>query len=106
MIRQDWSKVTLLDWGVFAYAVTFPIVLTFPVWSYGISQLGAGRTSLFQFGVPVIAGFLSVALLGTRIAPHEVFGAAVCIAGMAISQLLGKVSLTAIWAQRTQGMER
>ncbi len=106
MIRQDWTKVTLLDWGVFAYAVIFPIVLTYPVWSYGISQLGAGRTSLFQFGVPILAGLLSVLLLRTRIEPHQIAGAAICITGMAISQLLGKVSLTAIWAARTQGMER
>jgi drug/metabolite transporter (DMT)-like permease len=106
MLAQDWSKVTPLDWGIFAYAVVFPIVLTYPVWSYGISQLGAGRTSLFQFGVPILAGFLSVLLLNTRIEAHQIAGAAVCIFGMAISQVLGKFSLTAIWAERTQGMER
>jgi drug/metabolite transporter (DMT)-like permease len=106
MIAQDWSQVTPLDWGIFAYAVVFPIVLTYPVWSYGISQLGAGRTSLFQFGVPILAGLLSVLLLRTRIEPHQLAGAAICIFGMAFSQTLGKISLTAIWAQRTQGMER
>ena len=106
MLAQNWGAVTPLDWAVLAYSVTFPIVLTFPVWSYGISQLGAGRTSLFQFGVPVITGLLSVALLHSSIAPHQILGAAVCIAGMAISQLLGTYSLTALWAQRTQGVER
>lgn len=106
MLAQNWSAVTLLDWGVLAYAVVFPIVLTFPVWSYGISQLGAGRASLFQFATPVAAGLLSVALLRSRIEPHQIAGAAVCIAGMAISQLLGAYSLTALWAQRTQGVER
>jgi len=106
MIAQDWSKVTPLDWGIFAYAVVFPIVLTYPVWSYGISQLGAGRTSLFQFGVPILAGLLSVLLLRTPIEAHQIAGAAICIFGMAVSQALGKTSLTAIWAQRTQGMER
>jgi drug/metabolite transporter (DMT)-like permease len=106
MIHQDWSKVTPLDWGVFAYAVCFPIVLTYPVWSYGISQLGAGRASLFQFGVPIAAGFLSVLLLHTTIEPHQILGAAICIFGMAVSQTLGKVSLAAMWAERTQGLER
>jgi drug/metabolite transporter (DMT)-like permease len=106
MVRQDWSRITLLDWGILAFAVIFPIVLSYPVWSYGISQFGAGRTSLFQFAVPIIAGFLSVAILGSHISRHEIIGAAVCIAGMAISQVLGKVSLTAIWAQRVHGMER
>lgn len=106
LIAQDWSAVSAADWGVLAYAVVFPIVLTFPVWSYGISQLGAGRTSLFQFGVPVLTGLLSVALLHSTIEPHQILGAAVCIGGMAISQLLGGYSLTALWAQRTQGVER
>jgi drug/metabolite transporter (DMT)-like permease len=106
IVAQDWSKVTPLDWGVFAYAVVFPIVLTYPVWSYGISQLGAGRTSLFQFGVPILAGLLSVVLLHSHIEPHQIVGAAICIFGMSIAQLLGKISLTAIWAQRTQGLER
>jgi drug/metabolite transporter (DMT)-like permease len=98
--------VPAADWGILAYSIVFPILLTFPVWSYGISQLGAGRTSLFQFGVPVIAGLLSVTLLHTRILPHEIAGAAVVIAGMAVSQLLGAVSLTAIWTQRTLPFER
>lgn len=106
LMTQNWSAVTPADWGVLAYSVVFPIVLTFPVWSYGISQLGAGRTSLFQFGVPVATGLLSVALLHSRIEPHQILGAAVCIGGMAISQLLGTSSLTALWAQRTQGVER
>ncbi|HKU67102.1 MAG TPA: DMT family transporter [Candidatus Baltobacteraceae bacterium] len=106
LLAQNWHAVTLLDWGVLAYSVIFPIVLTFPVWSYGISQLGAGRTSLFQFAVPVLAGLLSVALLHNTIEPHQIAGAAVCIAGMAISQMLGKHSLAALWTQRTQGVER
>lgn len=106
LVHQNWAQVSLSDWGVLAYSIVFPILLTFPVWSYGISQLGAGRTSLFQFGVPVIAGLLSVAILHTAILPHEIVGAAVVIAGMALSQLLGAFSLTALWAQRTLPFER
>lgn len=106
MLHQNWAAVSAADWAILAYSIVFPILLTFPVWSYGISQLGAGRTSLFQFAVPVIAGFLSVTLLHSRILPHEIAGAAVVIGGMAVSQLLGTVSLTAIWTQRTLPFER
>lgn len=106
MLHQNWTAVSAADWLILAYSIVFPILLTFPVWSYGISQLGAGRTSLFQFGVPVIAGLLSVTLLHSRILPHEIAGAAVVIAGMAVSQVLGMVSLTAIWTQRTLPFER
>ncbi|HEV3153616.1 MAG TPA: DMT family transporter [Candidatus Baltobacteraceae bacterium] len=101
MIAQDWRHVGALDWAILGYATIFPIVLTYPVWSYAISQIGAGRVSMFQFGVPVLTGFLSIPLLHARIDPHEILGAAICIAGMAISQLLGKYSLRALWAKRT-----
>jgi drug/metabolite transporter (DMT)-like permease len=106
MLQQNWGAVSPVDWSILAYSVIFPIVLTFPVWSYGISVLGAGRTSIFQFGVPVIAGVLSVLLLHNRIETHQIVGAAVVIAGMAISQLLGKISVTAMWSQRTLPLER
>jgi drug/metabolite transporter (DMT)-like permease len=106
MLHQNWHAVSTIDWLILAYSVIFPILLTFPVWSYGISVLGAGRTSIFQFGVPVIAGVLSIVLLHNRIDAHQIAGAAVVITGMAISQLLGKISLTAMWTQRTLPLER
>ena len=101
MIHQDWLHVPELDWGIFGYAIVFPVVLTYPVWSYAISQLGAGRVSMFQFAVPVLTGLLSLPLLHARIDPHEILGAAICIGGMALAQLLGKYSLGALWAKRT-----
>ncbi|HEY8315170.1 MAG TPA: DMT family transporter [Candidatus Baltobacteraceae bacterium] len=106
LLHQNFTRVTPADWGAFAYAVLFPILLTYPVWSYGISQLGAGRTSLFQFLLPILAGVFSVVILGTHIAVYQILGIAVCIAGMALSQLLGRFSLTALWAQRTLPVER
>jgi drug/metabolite transporter (DMT)-like permease len=106
MLHQNFSHVPLVDWAIYVYAVLFPILLTYPVWSYGISLIGAARTSLFQFATPVLAGLLSVALLRSRIDLHQILGAAVCIGGMALSQLIGKQSLFALWAQRTQGVER
>lgn len=106
IVHQNYAHIPPVDWGIFAYAVLFPILLTYPVWSYGISQLGAGRTAMFQYATPVLAGLLSVALLRVRILPHEILGTAICIAGMVLSQLLGKQSLSALWAQRTQGVER
>ncbi|MBV9271522.1 MAG: DMT family transporter, partial [Candidatus Eremiobacteraeota bacterium] len=92
MLHMRLSDFSLADWAIYAYAVLFPIVLTYPVWSYGITQLGAGRTSLFQFALPIVTGVLSIALLRTPIAGYQVAGAAVCIGGMALAQILGRVS--------------
>ncbi|MBV8147969.1 MAG: DMT family transporter [Candidatus Eremiobacteraeota bacterium] len=77
-------------WGPFAFAVLFPIVLTWPVWNYGIARLGAARTSLFGFLVPIIAGIISVPILGARFEAHQIIGAALCLGGMALAVPAGR----------------
>ncbi len=106
LLHTDLRKIPPLDWAIYGYSVLFPLVLTYPVWSYGITRIGAARTSLFQFLVPIIAGVLSVPLLHARIAPYQIVGAFVCIGGMALAQALGGFSLTAWWLQRTSPVER
>ena len=106
LLHADLRQLSALDWAIYAYAVVFPIVLTYPVWSYGITRIGAARTSLFQFLVPIIAGLLSVPLLHATIAPYQMLGAFVCISGMTIAQVLGRFSLTAWWLQRASPIER
>lgn len=93
-------------WGPFLFAVVFPIVLTWPVWNYGISQIGAARAALFGFLVPLVSGFASIAILGARFESHQLVGAVICIGGMALASLFGRFSLTAIWAERSLPLER
>jgi drug/metabolite transporter (DMT)-like permease len=79
-------------WGPFVFAVIFPIVLTWPVWNYGIARLGAARTSLFGFLVPIVAGVLSIPILGARFEPHQLIGAVLCIGGMVLAVPAGKAA--------------
>jgi drug/metabolite transporter (DMT)-like permease len=93
-------------WGPFLFAVAFPIVLTWPVWNYGISVIGPARAGLFGFLVPIVAGFAGVLLLGARFEVHQIVGAAICIAGMVLASLFGRFSVGAIWAERSMPLER
>lgn len=93
-------------WGPFLFAIFFPIVLTWPVWNFGIAQIGAARAGLFGFLVPLVAGFASIAVLGAHLEPHQVLGAAICIGGMILASLFGRVSLASIWSQRSLPLER
>lgn len=106
MLHGEFQAFEPIDWGIFAFALIFPILLTYPLWSMGISRIGAARTSLFQFATPVIAGLLSAPLLHDRFAAHQLYGGAICIAGMIFAQILGRFSLSAIWAQRTIPLKR
>ncbi len=104
--HTDFAAISPGSWGAFAFAVLFPIMLTYPVWSWGIGLLGAGRVSLFSFLTPVIAGVLSIPILHARIEGHQILGAAICLGGMLVSNLLGKTSLAALWSWRAFGVER
>lgn len=106
MLHDGFVRMRPLDWAIFAYTVCFPILLTYPVWSYGLSRVGIGKAALFQFLAPVIAGALSVVLLHDRIEPHQIAGGCICLAGMAVSQVFGTRSLAALWAHRTLGLRR
>ncbi|HEY1429841.1 MAG TPA: DMT family transporter [Candidatus Tumulicola sp.] len=93
-------------WGPFIFAVIFPIVLTWPVWNYGIAQIGAARAGLFGFLVPIVAGFASIWILGSHLEPHQIMGAVICLGGLAISLLLGRISLAGTWTERSLPLER
>ncbi len=97
-----WPKVV---WGVFAFAVVFPIVLTYPVWSTGIAKIGAARVALFSFLVPIVSGALSIPLLHAHFATHQLVGAAISLLGLAVATLLGHLSVAEVWAQRAGDIE-
>lgn len=106
LLHSDLGHVGWAVWGPFLFAVFFPIVLTWPVWNHGIAVIGAARAGLFGFLVPIVSGLAEIALLGTRLAPHQVAGAIVCIGGMVVASLFGKYSVSAIWAERALPLER
>ena len=106
LVHTNFAVIGWDVWWRLIYATLFPILLTYPVWSYGISRLGAGKASIFSFLTPVLTGFLSVPIVHARFASYELVGAGVCLGGMILSYALGRTSLAAIWAQRTLPFKR
>jgi drug/metabolite transporter (DMT)-like permease len=106
LLHTNLAAVSWDVWWRLLYAIVFPVLLTYPVWSYGISQLGAGKTSIFSFLVPIVTGALSVPLTHAAFAGYQLVGGAITLAGMILSYTLGRTSLTALWAQRTLPLER
>lgn len=106
LAHTDYARLSWQTWAIFVYAVLFPILLTYPVWSWGIRTIGAARVSLFSYFVPIVAGLLSLPLLHAAITTYEIAGALVCIAGMTVATIFGHLSLTQWWASRTVGIER
>jgi drug/metabolite transporter (DMT)-like permease len=87
------TNLFALGWDVWwriIYATLFPILLTYPVWIWGINKLGAGKGSIVQFFLPVLTGILSVPILHATFPSHEVVGAVVCLGGMFFAFALGR----------------
>ncbi len=106
LVHTDFAHVSPQSWGAVAFAIVFPIMLTYPVWSWGITKLGAGRVSLFSFLTPVFAGLLSIPILHVHFETHQLIGGAICLAGMVVSNMLGRASLAELWSWRAFGVER
>ena len=106
LAHADLAHLGWAVWGPFLFAVLFPIVLTWPVWNYGIAVIGPARAGLFGFLVPIVAGIAGTLILGTRLEAHQIVGAAICIAGMILASLFGRYSVRAIWAERSLPLER
>lgn len=106
LLHADLRALGWNVWGPFLFAVIFPIVLTWPVWNYGIAKIGAARAGLFGFFVPIVAGIASTLILHAHFERHQLFGATVCLAGMAFATIFGRFSVGAIWAERSLPLER
>ena len=89
------TNLAALGWDVWwriIYATLFPILLTYPVWIWGINELGTGKGSIIQFLMPVLTGILSVPILHAAFAPYELVGAIVCLGGMLFAFALGRTT--------------
>ncbi|MGB6984951.1 MAG: DMT family transporter [Candidatus Aquilonibacter sp.] len=92
LARTNLAALSWDTWWRIIYATLFPILLTYPVWTWGINKLGAGKGSIMQFFLPVLTGVLSVPILHATFPRYEVLGAAVCLGGMIFAMALGRTS--------------
>lgn len=73
-------------WGALAYLAVAGTVLSFLWWNVAIRRLGAGRTAVFSNLVPVFGVALSWLVLGERLAPLQLVGGALAVAGVVVCQ--------------------
>lgn len=64
--------------------------LCFVTWNVAVQALGAVKTSVYIYLVPVITMAASSLLLGETLTPAAVFGAALALAGLALSEYAPK----------------
>jgi drug/metabolite transporter (DMT)-like permease len=80
--RVQWSGIGLSTWLAVAYLGIFGTALSFAWWYDAVAVLGSSRTAIFNNLVPVFAVVLSGILLDEPLAPSQIAGGMLVIAGV------------------------
>lgn len=105
MVRQDWTQVRAPAWIILAFATVGPVYIAYGLWNWAIGKRGIPRTVVFGFLVPVVAGAMAVLTLHERVRPEQVVGAALVVAGLAVTRLRGRTTSAALTAEVVPGVE-
>lgn len=66
------------------YVATFPSIVAFFCWNWGVEQIGANRAGLFVNLIPVFASLMAVAWLGESIKAFHLIGMLFIFGGMVL----------------------
>jgi drug/metabolite transporter (DMT)-like permease len=86
LFAQHWAQVTWRSWLVMAYAVVFPIYISYTIWNWAIALRGVGYVTLYNYLVPILGGVVSFLVLGEQFSPGQLGGAAVVVAGLLVAR--------------------
>lgn len=78
----QWSGIGLPTWLAVAYLGVFGTALSYAWWYDAVAALGSSRTAIFNNLVPLFAVVLSGIVLNESVAPSQIAGGALVIAGV------------------------
>ncbi|MGI5817006.1 MAG: DMT family transporter [Armatimonadota bacterium] len=81
-MQVDWSNVSLITWGCLLHFSLLAGVYAFVVWFRGVQTIGASRTVLFQYCVPLVATVLAFLLLKEVPSVLQIVGIGVTLTGV------------------------
>lgn len=85
-LALDWSQVNLWGWSGLVYSAVFAIVVGYIIWNNGVKKIGGTRTALYNNLIPVIGVITATVLLGERLTPLKIAGAAVIFLGLHLAR--------------------
>ncbi|OGK79474.1 MAG: hypothetical protein A2X52_10685 [Candidatus Rokubacteria bacterium GWC2_70_16] len=89
LLERPWPALAAARaqaWGGVGYLAVGATVLAFLWWNAGLKRVGAGRTAVFTNLVPLSGVLLSWLILGERLAPLQLVGGLLAVAGVVVCQ--------------------
>lgn len=85
--RADWAATNLTIWIGFLFTSVGAGALGYLWWYEGVAKLGVARASTYSYMIPVFAMISAALVLGESISLAQSVGAAVVLAGLAMTRL-------------------
>ena len=79
-------NITPLGWGIVAYTILFPSLISQILYVRGVELIGANRASLFINLIPLFGAVGSVLVLGEILQPFHLVAAALIMAGIVLAE--------------------
>ncbi|MGV6989786.1 DMT family transporter [Testudinibacter sp. P80/BLE/0925] len=77
-----YAELNAAQWGIIAYLILFPSILSYVFWNYGISVVGSAKGASFTNAVPLFAAVLSILVLREPIRVYHLISSLLIIAGL------------------------
>lgn len=77
-----YAELSASQWGIIAYLILFPSILSYVFWNYGISVVGSAKGASFTNAVPLFAAVLSILVLREPIKIYHLISSLLIIAGL------------------------
>jgi len=78
----DWSIISLPAWGGLLFSAIFSIAVAYLFWNLAVQRLGDARSSTYSNLTPIVSLVTAWIVLDERLAPLQLLGAVVVLAGV------------------------
>jgi drug/metabolite transporter (DMT)-like permease len=86
LLASHWAAITpRVAWAA-AYTIVFGSVVPYTIYAYAMTELAASRVAAFSYLQPVMATGLGIWLLGERLSTSVVFGGALILVGVYLTE--------------------
>ncbi len=85
-VHQDWRAPAVGAWGGLLFSAIFSVVVAYVFWYTSVRRVGSARTAVFSNLVPVVSVVVAWLFLGYRLAPLQLVGGGVVLAGLLLTR--------------------
>ena len=83
---KEVAVLSSVGWLSLIFSIVFSIVIAFFLWYRGVSKIGASRTIIYQYSVPVFGAFAAFLILHERLYWSQLIGAIIIFASITLAK--------------------